>query len=107
MSTPDISLTNDLLQLNQQEPELTDEDIKMMASRVASAPLPRALEYLASLPDYYPVPMDGLLDMDYRGEHHVTVRPPNDEQSKRARAGKRAGKPSRPSKFMPGKLKYS
>ena len=78
----------------------------MMASRVASAPLPRALEYLASLPDYYPVPMDGLLDMDYRGEHHVTVRPPNDEQSKRARAGKRAGKPSRPSKFIPGKLKY-
>ena len=78
----------------------------MMASRVASAPLPRALEYLASLPDYYPVPMDGLLDMDYRGEHHVTVRPPNDEQSKRARAGKRSGKPSRPSKFIPGKLKY-
>ena len=70
----------DLPQFNQQEPELTDEDIKMMASRVASAPLPRALEYLASLPDYYPVPMEGLLDMDYRGEHHVTVRPPNDEQ---------------------------
>ena len=78
----------------------------MMAGRVASAPLPRALEYLASLPDYYPVPMEGLLDMDYRGEHHVTVRPPNDEQSKRARAGKRAGKPSRPSKFIPGKIKY-
>ena len=78
----------------------------MMASRVASAPLPRALEYLASLPDYYPVPMEGLLDMDYRGEHHVTVRPPNDEQSKRARAGKRAGKPSRPSKFIPGQIKY-
>ena len=77
---------------------MTDEDIKAMASRVASCPLPRAIEYLASLPDYYPVPMQGLLKMDYKGEPSA----PSDEQSKRARAGKRGGKPSRPSKFIPG-----
>ena len=71
----------------------------MMTSRVASAPLPRALEYLASLPDYHPVPMQGLLKMDFTGE---PIAPP-DEQSKRARAGRRGGKPSRPSKFIPGK----
>ena len=34
------------------EPELTDEDIKEMTKRVASAPLPKALEYLASLPGH-------------------------------------------------------
>ena len=75
----------------------------MMTSRVASAPLPRAREYLASLPDYHPVPMEGLLKMSFTGE---PVAPP-DEQSRRARAGKRGGKPSRPSKFIPGKsFKY-
>ena len=70
----------------------------MMTSRVASAPLPRALEYLAGLPDYHPVPMQGLLKMTFNGEPFE----PSDEQSKRARAGKRGGKPSRPSKFIPG-----
>ena len=72
----------------------------MMAGRVASAPLPRAIEYLASLPDYHPTPMEGLLNMDYNDKLFA----PSDEQSKRARAGKRGGKPSRPSKFIPGGL---
>ena len=69
-----------------------------MTSRVASTPLPRAIEYLASLPDYRPVPMQGLLKMDFKGEPGA----PPDEQSKRARAGIRGGKPTRPSKFIPG-----
>ena len=72
-----------------------------MAGRVASTPLPRAIEYLASLPDYWPVPMEGLLKMNFKGEPTE----PSDEQSRRARAGKRGGKPSRPSKFIPGRTK--
>ncbi|QQP31434.1 Putative LOC100679567, partial [Caligus rogercresseyi] len=37
-----------------QDPELSEEDIRDMTKRVSGTPLPRALEYLASLPDYKP-----------------------------------------------------
>ncbi len=48
------------------EPELTDEEIVEMTSRVSGVPLPRALEYLASLPDYHPTPIQGLVNMTYK-----------------------------------------
>lgn len=48
------------------EPELTDEDIAEMTSRVSGVPLPRAIEYLASLPDYYPTPIEGLVKMNFQ-----------------------------------------
>jgi hypothetical protein len=48
------------------EPELTDEEIAEMTSRVSGVPLPRALEYLASLPDYHPTPIQGLVNMTYK-----------------------------------------
>lgn len=81
--------------VNVQEPELTDEDIQAMCKRVG-APLPRALEYLASLPDYQPTPLDGLLDMPFTCEpSHVR------------RDGRKGGKPSRPSKFVAGTMAHS
>ncbi len=49
-----------------QEPELSEDDIAAMTARVSGAPLPRAIEYLSSLPDYYPEPIDGLLDMKFK-----------------------------------------
>ena len=57
------------------EPELTDEEIAEMTSRVSGVPLPRAIEYLASLPDYYPMPMEGLVDMTFKPGKMNLIRP--------------------------------
>ena len=78
-----------------EEPELSDEDIREMTKRVASAPLPRALEYLASLPDYYPAPMEDLPSMKYSGDPSEFKR------------GKKGGKPTRPSKFVKSTYQHS
>ena len=45
---------------NYEESGLTDEERAEMFKRF-NKPLPRALEYLASLPDYYPTPLEGEL----------------------------------------------
>jgi hypothetical protein len=37
-----------------------------MTARVSGVPLPRAIEYLASLPDYYPTPIEGLVKMNFK-----------------------------------------
>jgi hypothetical protein len=59
--------------VGQYEPELTDEEIAEMTSRVSGAPLPRALEYLAALPDYYPTPMEGLVPMTFKPGKKLSV----------------------------------
>ena len=80
---------------NFEESGLTDEERAEMFKRF-NKPLPRALEYLASLPDYYPKPLEG------EPFSQVPFKPdPYD-----IRRGKQGGKPSRPSKFMPGSITH-
>ena len=45
--------------------------------------------------DYYPTPMEGLLDMNYSGEPSETKR------------GKKGGKPTRPHKFVKSAYQHS
>lgn len=81
-----------------QEPELSDEDIREMTKRVASTPLPRAMEYLASLPDYTPTDNTskwGLRQMEYG--------PNTGLKNIQPKTGKRGGQVSFPSKFKPGR----
>ncbi len=73
---------------------MSDEERAAMFKRF-DKPLPRALEYLASLPDYYPKPFDKLPQVPYKCD-------PSD-----VRKGKTGGKPTRPSRFQPGKINHN
>ncbi len=78
------------------EPELTDEDIAGMTKRVASTPLPRAMEYFANMPDYKPKPLSsyGFVPMDYS--------PKSALKGIQSPKGQQGGKPSWPSRFVKG-----
>lgn len=84
---------------NVEDALLSDEERAAMFKRFAR-PLPRAIEYLASLPDYYPKPFDKLPQVPYSGE-------PCGCDDCLFRRGKQGGKPSRPSKFVAGKIAHS
>ena len=86
---------------DQDEPELTAEDIASMTKRVASTPLPRAIEYFAGLPDYEPRPFSsyGFVPMDYTPESGLKGIKP--------KTGQKGGKPSRPSKFVAGEMSHT
>ena len=58
-------------------------------------PLPRALEYLASLPDYYPKPFEALPQVPFKPDAHDV------------RKGQQGGKPTRPSKFVAGQISHT
>lgn len=75
---------------------LSDEERAAMFKRFEK-PLPRALEYLAALPDYYPKPFETLPQVPFS---------PGSDQGD-ARRGKKGGKPTRPSKFQPGKITHT
>ncbi|XP_040580693.1 uncharacterized protein [Lepeophtheirus salmonis] len=83
-----------------EEPELTDEDIRDMTKRVASTPLPRSLEYLASLPDYRPDTntLKKVLPMNFK---------PDPKKKSRGQSGERSFVNVRkPSKFNPGTIHH-
>jgi hypothetical protein len=80
--------------VNSEDSPLSDEERAAMFKRFAR-PLPRALEYLASLPDYYPKPFEVLPQVPYGTE------------ASDIRQGRQGGKPSRPSKFVIGTITHS
>ena len=76
------------------DPGLSDEERAAMFKRFEK-PLPRALEYLAGLPDYYPKPWEQLPQVPFKPD------------ASDVRKGQKGGKPSRPSKFMAGKIDHT
>ena len=72
---------------------LTDEERAEMFKRF-NKPLARSIEYLASLPDYYPKDWESLPQVPFKPDPYDL------------RKGKQGGKPTRPSKFSPGKITH-
>jgi len=71
------------------DPALTPEDIASMTKRIHTTPLPKAMEYFASLPDYQPTPLSayGLKKMPFSPESGLT--------GVEKKSGKQGGSPSR------------
>eukprot|EP00094_Tigriopus_californicus_P012097 TCALIF_11690-PA protein Name:"Similar to Palld Palladin (Mus musculus)" AED:0.35 eAED:0.35 QI:5/0/0/0.28/1/0.85/7/0/1595 len=83
-----------------QEPELSPEDVANMTKNASSTPLPRAMEYLASLPDYEPTPLSkmGLTPLSFTPESAL--------QGIQKRPSGTGGTAPRPSKFTPGDINH-
>ncbi len=74
--------------------KMSDEERAAMFARF-NKPLARSIEYLASLPDYYPKPWEELPKLPYGTE-------PCDSKQ-----GRKGGKPTRPSKFAAGEVSHT
>eukprot|EP00095_Tigriopus_kingsejongensis_P006996 maker-scaffold430_size173499-snap-gene-0.35 protein:Tk06996 transcript:maker-scaffold430_size173499-snap-gene-0.35-mRNA-1 annotation:"serine arginine repetitive matrix protein 2 isoform x4" len=84
-----------------QEPELSPEDIENMAQKVSTTPLPRVMEYLASLPNYQPADMSkmGLLPMSLTPDSAL-------KGIEKRPYGQGGGTAPRPSKFIRGDITH-